>query len=228
MSKPTFTGSNSTFTGTHKATGAVTVTTKSTENKTTTVSAASSGTATYTPDGSVSAPSFTGSESTVAITSETSTTGNYQPAGSVSTPTISVKTAGSTTSVYSITDVGTLPEFTATVSDETLTLSFSQGSLPTKGSAQTVKTGDAAYQSSQPSFTGTKVNLSGTATASGSVSAPSFTGTGVRLVTGNIAVPSAYDATFVGNSDSVSVSGTPNGDVSKPSFTGTAATITVQ
>lgn len=138
VSKPTFTGSNSTFTGTHKATGAVTVTTKSTENKTTTVSAASSGTATYTPDGSVSAPSFTGSESTVAITSETSTTGNYQPAGSVSTPTISVKTAGSTTSVYSITDVGTLPEFTATVSDETLTLSFSQGSLPTKGSAQTV------------------------------------------------------------------------------------------
>lgn len=228
VSKPTFTGSNSTFTGTHKATGAVTVTTKSTENKTTTVSAASSGTATYTPDGSVSAPSFTGSESTVAITSETSTTGNYQPAGSVSTPTISVKTAGSTTSVYSITDVGTLPEFTATVSDETLTLSFSQGSLPTKGSAQTVKTGDAAYQSSQPSFTGTKVNLSGTTTASGSVSAPSFTGTGVRLVTGNIAVPSAYDATFVGNSDSVSVSGTPNGDVSKPSFTGTAATITVQ
>lgn len=60
------------------------------------------------------------------------------------------------------------------------------------------------------------------------MSAPSFTGTGVRLVTGNIAVPSAYDATFVGNSDSVSVSGTPNGDVSKPSFTGTAATITVQ
>lgn len=227
VSKPTFTGSNTTFTGTHKPTGTVTVTTKTTENKTATVAPASSGTATYTPDGNVSAPTFTGTQSTVAITSETSTTGNYQPAGSVSAPTISVKTAGATTTVYSITDVGTLPELTTTVSDETLTIGFSKGSLPTKGSAQTVKSGDAAYQASQPSFTGTKVNLSGTTTASGNVSAPSFTGTGVRLVTGNIAVPSAYDASFVGNNDSVSVSGTPNGDVSKPSFTGDTATITV-
>lgn len=177
VSTPTFTGSSSTFTGTHKPTGSVSVSTKTTENKTTTVSAAGSGEATYTP------------------------------AGSVSAPTISVASAGATDTVYSITDRGTLPSLSMTVTSgtETLVVAFDQGTLPEKGPAQTVKTGDASYSASQPTFTGT----------------------GARLVTGNIAVPATYDATFTGNDDSVSVSGTPNGSVSQPTFTGTAATITV-
>lgn len=94
-----------------------------------------------------------------------SASASYTPAGSVSTPTISVKTSGSTTTVNSITAVGTLPSFTGTgysVANETLTItaeSFSAGTLPTKGANQTVKTGDAAYQSTQPSFTGTAATI---------------------------------------------------------------------
>lgn len=91
--------------------------------------------------------------------------GSYTPAGSVSVPNITVKTAGSTTVVNSITAVGTLPSFTGTgysVSNEVLTItaeSFSAGTLPTKGANTTVKTGDAAYQASQPSFTGTAATI---------------------------------------------------------------------
>lgn len=84
-----------------------------------------------------------------------SATGSFTPSGSVSTPTISVKTAGSTTTVNSITSVGSLPSLTLTVANEILTIGWSAGTLPTKGSNTTVKTGDAAYQSTQPSFTGT-------------------------------------------------------------------------
>lgn len=171
VSQPTFTGSSTTSTGSFTPEGTVNVSTNATTNKTATVSPASSGTATYTPGGNVSAP------------------------------TISVATAGSTTTVNSITAVGTLPEWTGTVSNEVLTIAWSAGTLPTKGSNTTVKTGDAAY----------------------SATAPTFTGTGVRLVTGNIAVPNTYTATFTGSSGSISVTGTPSGTVSQPTFTGTKA-----
>ena len=171
VSQPTFTGSSMTSGGKFTPEGNVTVTTNATTNKTATVAPASSGTATYTP------------------------------AGSVSAPTISVATAGSTTTVNSITAVGTLPTLTTTVTNENLTIGFDQGTLPTKGSNTTVKTGDASY----------------------SASTPSFTGTGVRLVTGNIAVPNTYTATFTGSEGDVSVSGTPSGTVSQPTFTGTKA-----
>lgn len=169
VSQPTFTGSSMTAGGKFTPEGSVTVTTNATTNKTATVSAASSGTTTYTPGGSVSAP------------------------------TISVATAGSTTTVNSITAVGTLPSLTTTVANENLTIGFDQGTLPTKGSNTTVKTGDATYSASQPSFTGTAV----------------------RLVTGNIAVPNTYTATFTGSEGDVSVTGTPAGTVSQPTFTGT-------
>jgi hypothetical protein len=153
-----------------------------------------SASATYTPAGGVSQPTFTGTEGNVSVSGTpegtisvaASDTGNYTPAGSVAAPAISVKTAGTTTTVNSITDVGTLPSLTTTVENELLTISFSQGTLPTKGANTTVKTGDAAYQATAPSFTGTKVQLdfTGTATSStgkftpaGTVSKPTFTGT---------------------------------------------------
>lgn len=188
VSKPTFTGSSSTFTGKFTPEGGVTVTTNATTNKTATVSAASSGTATYTP------------------------------AGSVSTPTISVKTAGSTTTIKNPTSVtvaktvvaaapgATAPANAVTyysVANENLSLyqlGYTTGdSIST--SNVTVKNGDAAYEASQPSFTGT----------------------GARLVTGNIPVPSTYTATFTGTEGDVSTSGTPNGSVSQPTFTGSKA-----
>ena len=96
---------------------------------------------------------------------------------------------------------------------------------------------------SQPTFTGTKVQLAGTTTAAGAVSQPTFSngsisgsgtttpagvvsqptfeGTGVRLVTGNIAVPTS--ASFTGTEATINVSGTATGTVSKPTFTGTKA-----
>ena len=172
----------------------------------------------FTPAGTVSQPSFTGdtmnstgsftpagsvklanSNKTAAVSAAESGAVTYTPDGTVGAPTSSVTTAGTTTTVNSITAVGTLPNYT--VSGEVLTLT--QGTLPTKGKNQTVKTGDAAYQAT----------------------APEFTGTGVRLVTGNISVPTS--ASFSGTAGAVSVSGTPSGTVSQPTFTGTTGSVTV-
>ena len=240
-----FTGDWKKFSGTTTAAGNVSVSTKTTSNQTATVSS-TTGTATYTPAGTVSQPTFdNGSVSAsgeftpegsvnlsttstvLEVSKAASGTATYTPQGSVSAPTISVATAGATTTVNSITAVGTLPAWSATVDESTETLSFSwdQGTLPTKGANQTVKTGDAAYSASQPSFTGTGARLTATAfnlptsasfagtegnisvtgTATGTVSQPTFSGTGVRLVTGNIAVPATYEATFTGTSSDVAI-----------------------
>lgn len=153
-------------------------------------------TGSFTPAGSVK---LTNSNKTAAVSAAESGAVTYTPDGTVAAPTISVKTAGTTTTVNSITAVGTLPNYT--VSGEVLTLT--QGTLPTKGKNQTVKTGDAAYQAT----------------------APEFTGTGVRLVTGNISIPTS--ASFSGTAGAVSVSGTPSGTVSQPTFTGTTGSVTV-
>lgn len=175
----------------------------------------------FTPTGTVSQPSFSGSEmtstgsvtpsGTVSVT--TATTENktatvapagsgeatYTPAGSCTGANVSL----TTTTVNSITAVGSLPELTTNVSNETLTIGWSAGSLPTKGSNTTVATGvDTITQ-------------------------PTFSGTGVRLVTDNIAVPATYTGSFSGTAASVSVTGTPSGTVSQPSFSGTAGTVTV-
>lgn len=183
-----------------------------------TITAADNTNGNYQPKGTVSKPTFTGNattssgkftpEGTVGLTNTNKTAevskassgaATYTPEGTVAAPTISVKTAGSTTTVNSITAVGTLPALGTTVTDETLTLTWNAGTLPTKGANTTVKTGDAAYQAS----------------------APEFTGTGARLVTGNIPVPTS--ASFTGTEGDISVSGTPSGTVSQPTFTGTKA-----
>ena len=148
-------------------------------------------TGSFTPEGTVAAPTFTGSEMT--------STGTFTPEGTVSTPTITVTPTNDT--VYSITDVGTLPSLS--VDGEVLT--FNAGTLPTKGTAQTVVASATAALDTAPAFTGTQGSLSVTGTPTGSNSAPAFTGT----------------------AGSVSVSGTPEGSVSQATFSGTAATITV-
>ena len=61
-----------------------------------------------------------------------SATGSFTPSGSIS-PT--------TATVNSITAVGSLPTWSASVTNEVLSFSFNQGSLPTKGANQTVMTG---------------------------------------------------------------------------------------
>lgn len=159
-------------------------------------------TGSYTPAGSVTVSTATTEDKTATVSKASSGTATYTPEGSVSAPTISVATAGATTPIKPITAVGTLPTFT--VADEILTITA--GTLPTQGTQISVKTGDASY----------------------SASTPTFTGTGARLVTGNIAVPATYSASFSGTAASLSVSGTPEGsvDVSTKTTENKTATVT--
>lgn len=79
-------------------------------------------------------------------------TGTYTPSGSVSKPTTTVEL--NTTTVNSITAVGTLPTFTVT--GETLVLTA--GTLPTKEDV-TVATGVKSVDTTKPSFVGTKTSV---------------------------------------------------------------------
>lgn len=174
--------------------------------------------------GTISAPTFTGTTKTVTVSgtptgnvtiaSDKTGTKNYTPEGTVSTPTITV--TPNTTTVNSITAIGSLPAFTATVSNENLAFTWDAGTLPTKGSNTTVATGIKSATASQPtfngtsariyaSFTGTSFNSSGSYTPEGSVSELEFESDGVTAT-----------GTF-----------TPEGVVSQPTFTGTEGTVTV-
>ena len=222
VSQPTFTGNELTSTGTFTANGDVTLN-----------SAASTSTGAVSYISAIGTKSFSGTAATikpkvtaagtVAISKGTGTA-NYTPEGSVAAPTISVKTAGSTTTVNSITAVGTLPTMTTTVANETLTLGFDQGTLPTKGSDTTVKTGDAAYQATAPAFTGTGAELKATFTGTEVEGSASYTPAGSVTVN---STTSYLTGTFSGTQGTVTVKGTPSGTVSKPTFTGTQGTVTV-
>ncbi|MBP5598191.1 MAG: hypothetical protein J6Y02_22680, partial [Pseudobutyrivibrio sp.] len=103
--------------------------------------------------------------------------------------------------------------------------SFSAGTLPSGGTAVTVKTGDAAYQSSQPTFsgsfsgTGAELKFSGSAssgTISGTAAAQTFTGTGARLVTDSQVLTGA---SFTGASMTSTGNFTPAGSVTTATAT---------
>lgn len=87
----------------------------------------------------------TGNLGTLAF--KDSASGNFTPSGSI----VVTDGADTTDDVYSIEDVGTLPSFSYDSSTEALT--FSAGTLPTKGSAQTVVTASGARTAV---FTGTQ------------------------------------------------------------------------
>lgn len=202
-------------------------------NKTATVSQDSSAgaTATYTPAGTVSQPTFSGSATT--------STGKFTPSGSVSTPTISLNTAGDTTTIKNptaktvVTDMSVAAPAAAAATGELIYYEVANECLTFKKIVETngdsitttnttVKTSDATYSASQPTFTGTEGNISVSGTPSGTVSQPTFSGTGARLVTGNIAVPTS--ASFSGTEGSISY--TPAGNVST-SLSDTNKTVTV-
>ena len=186
VSKPTFTGSAMTSTGAFTPKGTVAVSTKATANKTATVSPASSGTATYTPAGSVAAP-------TISVASAGATTTIKNPTSVTVAKTVVAAAPGATAPSNALTYYDVTGEVLSLYQ-----LGYTTGASITTSNV-TVKTGDASY----------------------SASAPGFTGTGVRLVTGNIPVPDTYTATFTGTEGNVSVSGTTAGSVSQPTFTGT-------
>lgn len=222
VSQPTFSGSSLTSTGNFTPQGGVTLSSAATTSTGAVSYISALGTKSFSGTAATIKPKVTAA-GTVAI-STGSGTANYTPAGSVSAPTISVSSAGSTTTVNSITAVGTLPELTTTVTNENLTIGFSQGTLPTKGSNTTVKTGDASYTASQPSFTGTGVELKAAFTGTEVEGSASYTPAGSVTVN---STTSYLTGSFSGTQGSVSVSGTPSGTVSQPTFSGTAATITV-
>lgn len=220
VSAPTFTGASKNVSVSGTPNGSVTIGT-------------GTGTANYTPAGTVSQPSFTGTSGSVSVSGKptgsvtiskaTSGTANYTPAGTVSTPTITV--TPNTTTVNSITAVGTLPSWTATVESENLTFGWSAGTLPTKGGNTTVATGIKSATSTQPTFTGTGARLeasfsgntntfTGTFTPEGTVSAPSFNGTAVQLT-----------GSFTGSNTTMTGSYKPEGTVSAPTFTGTGTNL---
>lgn len=189
ISEPSFTGSNSTFSGTFQPAGSVTVTTKSTSNKTAAVNTATVSTsapATYTPSGKVTAPTIT-----LATAGSTATIKN--PTSKTMVASVVTAAPGATAPANNITYYS--------VAGETLSLyklGYTTGASITTTDVA-VKTDDASY----------------------TASAPNFTGDGVRLVTGNIPVPSEYTAKFNGTSATVTTSGTPLGKVGVPTFTGT-------
>lgn len=80
-----------------------------------------------------------------------SASGSFTPAGSVSAPAITV--TPTTEVVKGVNTVGSLPAWSASVSDETLSFTFNAGALPTTKNS-TVMTG-ASAASAQPTFTGT-------------------------------------------------------------------------
>jgi hypothetical protein len=198
----------------------------------------------YQPAGTVSKPSWTGTKATIthSVTQGTvSAEGSYQPAGSVSKPNITL--TPTKTSVYSITDVGSLPSHGAdshtntgfSVSNELLTITdgsftsgaWSAGSLPTKGSAVNAYTGLTAALAANPAFTGTTATISVSGSTSGVAvadhvytpagglsAAPTFTGTTATIT------HSVTQGTFSGSAEYQ-----PAGTVSKPTFSGTSAAI---
>ena len=160
-----------------------------------------------------------------AVTSSTTIpsgkTKNYTPAGSVSAPTITLATAGTTTTVKNPTSktvvqsVSASNPGTGTLSGEvvymnytenTETLSFKRLAAPTGASITTtdvtVKNGDASYSAGTPTFTGTDVYMdvkgvqitaaTGTVSASGAISA---TATGGAYAPKKYQVDVNYDKT---------------------------------
>ena len=239
------------------------------------------GAANYTPAGSVSAPSFTGTQGNVSVSGTPAGsigvgdgTANYTPSGSVSTPEISVSltktnkyVASSATGGGQVTNgtaaACTLPTLTTTVTDGNLIFSWTAGSftantptavtLPTFAE-QSIATDVSSATATQPTFSGTGVDLeftgssltsTGTFTPQGSVGQPTFTGTGAELKftgaettstgkftpAGEVSQPTfsgtGVDLEFTGSSLTSTGTFTPEGTVSQPSFTGNEATVTV-
>ena len=200
----------------------------------------------YQPAGTISTPTFIGTTATLTLSGSTSgvavTAHTYQPAGTVSKPSITV--SPTTTSIYSITGVGSTPtrkSFTYVSAATSLSVSGEKlvaangttasaysitdvGSVPTR-SAVTVMTGATAGLDSAPTFTGTTATLSHSVTQgsvsvstnyqpSGTVSKPTFTGTTATI---NVS----------GSTSGVAVTAhtyQPAGTVSQPTFTGTSIT----
>ena len=169
-----------------------------------------SASASYTPAGTVSQPTFTGKSTPVSVSGTATvqpkaTLAFYDPGatapahtgaatGTYVQGTPKAKATGtavslSTASIKQITNVGTAPALTTTVSGETLTLGWNAGTLPTSATV-TVATGVSSV--TQPTITVGGIDLtlqsvsstvasSGSMTPVGTVSKPTFAGTAATI-----------------------------------------------
>lgn len=111
---------------------------------------------------SVSQPTFAGTKATISAA--------YTPAGTVTvTPDVQLNT----TPIAPMDSAGTLPSFTATVTDKTLILGWDAGTLATKGAAVTVAT-SIKSQTASATFTGRSGTALADYTPTGTVSKPRF------------------------------------------------------
>lgn len=228
VSTPIFTGSSMTSSGTATPKGTISQPTFTGSQGDVSVSG--------TPSGTVSAPAFTGTKATISVSGtpkgtvavSTSAVGKDQKA--TYTPAGSVAVTPSTGTVKQITGVGTLPSLTTSVANETLTLGWNAGTLPTSANATVLTGASATFTGTgvmfNGAFTGQATTSTGDYTPAGSNGAPTFTGkdmtaTGKFTPAGSVSTP-----TFTGTAATVTVTGTTAGSVSKPTFTGTKATIT--
>ena len=222
VSAPTFTGSGkyikATFSGTANQSVSVT----------------------GTPNGSVSLATGTGTGSLDITPAGSVSVGADKSGGAV------VKTVtGNTGSISTFGSAGTLPTLTTSVGTgddaETLIFTFSQGTLPTAGSATVVTSvsstaGDLSFSGTsktiKASFSGSSTTSTGTFTPGGSVAldAQATSGTGYTDITpaGTNSAPSFTGTTaqfeaLAGDNWSASVGGnfTPAGTISQPTFSGT-------
>ena len=214
-----------------------------------TVSAAANTTGNYKPEGTIS---YANNNPGITVTATANTNGNYQPKGNVGAPTINVSTAGATTTITNPVGKVMAQELVTAVPSATTSLehgityySVSSENLSLyqigyttansiSGTTVTVKTGDASYTATAPTFTGTTAQISASitmpaATFSGttaqigaSITMPgaTFTGTTVQLSNESFALPTT--ASFTGTTATISMgtSYTPEGSVSA-SFSGT-------
>lgn len=213
-----------------------------------------SGSTGYTPAGGVSKPTFTGTEGDVTVNGTPSGTvtvsvgngtANYTPAGSNASSSVSFAAHTTkavvdsvtptskkltTTSIPNVTAVGTkgsAASWSASVSNETLTFSWTANTpttVPTLGTAIIAATGGLSETTATTnvgativsSVDSTKNTSPITALGAGTAAAQKFTGTGAEL-----------KAEFTGNNTQSTGKYTPAGEVSKPTFTGTASTISI-
>lgn len=135
----------------------------------------------------------------------------YTPAGTVGAPTISLDSAGSTTTIKNPTSKTVVTSVSASAPSSTAatgavtymaydanteTLSFKQLVAATGASISTsnvtVKNGDASYTASAPSFTGTKVYMSTTGSYTNATGTASVSGTVSGTTTGGAYTPKKY------------------------------------
>lgn len=240
VSQPTFTGTSASVSITTADNTSGNYTPKGSISGITWAGSSMTSSGKFTPEGSVS---FSNTNKTATVSAASSGTATYTPAGSVSAPTISVGTAGSTASISTVNAVNTVVSAVTAGASPSNAISYSSYD----SSTETLTLNKIGYNTTAAITTTPKTVKTGDATYT--ASAPTFTGTGVRLVTGNISVPNT--ATFSGTEGDVSVTGTTTGSitsqgafsgtktqisgtvtatgtVSKPTFSGTQATITVQ